>query len=114
MLVAVIGRGGAEDDLHTLDPRAVVRQAAARHGGAVAAFTRLGIAPVDQAVLAEGRAGHNIQQAALPSSIDSRKAPNGLADRTGSGDDPQAARPLGHQPAAIESGTIEGAKSSAL
>ena len=31
---ALIGRGGTEDHLHALDPRAVVRQPAARHGGA--------------------------------------------------------------------------------
>ncbi|MNR05041.1 hypothetical protein D3C85_1210490 [compost metagenome] len=80
MLVAVIDRQGAEDDLDVLDLRQVVRQAAARDRGGVAAFPRLGVAPVDHPILSEGRAENDVKQSALAACGDCRKARDGRAD----------------------------------
>ena len=101
MLVAVIGRLGAEDHLDVFDARAVVRKATARHRGGVAALARLRIAPVDHAVAGEIRADHDVQQTALAACIDTRQALHRLADLPLARDDPQPAGLFRHQPAAV-------------
>ncbi|MND99212.1 hypothetical protein D3C80_915920 [compost metagenome] len=101
MLVPVIGGLGMEEDLNVLDLRQVVGQAAARHGGAVAAVTGLGVAPVDQAVLRERRPDDDVQQPALTVRIDGGQTGDGLADLALGADDPHSPRPLGHQPLAV-------------
>ncbi|MNE41868.1 hypothetical protein D3C80_1359670 [compost metagenome] len=101
MLVPVIGRQGAEDHLDILDLGQVIGQAAARHGGAVAAFTRLGVAPVDHAVAREIRAQDHVQQSALSPGRDGGQAGDGGADRALGRDHAQAAGLLRHQPAPV-------------
>ncbi|MNS94354.1 hypothetical protein D3C72_1285670 [compost metagenome] len=101
MLVAVIGGLGVEEGLNVLDLRQVVRQAAARHRRAVAAFTRLGVAPVDHPVLRERRPDDDVQQPALAARIDGGQAGDGLADLALGADDAHPPRPLGHQPLAV-------------
>ncbi|MNY02712.1 hypothetical protein D3C86_1352960 [compost metagenome] len=101
MLVAVIDRQGAEDDLDVVDPGQVVGQAAARDRGGVAALPRLGVAPVDHAVLTEARPDDDVQQTALAARVDGGQARDRGADLTLGADDPHPARLLRHQPLAV-------------
>ena len=75
---------------HLFEALPVGRQHTARDAGAVAALSRLGIAPVDRPVGVECRTQRDVEQAALAACIDGRHAGNRRPQLARCRDDAQA------------------------
>jgi hypothetical protein len=96
-------RGGllTEDDRHILEPCGIGRQHGAGHGGCRTAVAGFGKGQEDETVLAEGRPKADIEQAALSAGPHGWHALKRGGERAAGRNDPQPARPLCHQHAAI-------------
>jgi hypothetical protein len=88
----------AEKYPHLVQPGAVRRQPAPRQRRAVAGTAvggRLGITPVERAVVGKGAVGHDVEQPTLPAGGHRRQPGQWGGQRSVRADQPHAARPLG-------------------
>ena len=101
VLVAVIDRHLREDLLDVFQRRVVRRQRGRGDRRMVAALRGCGIADPEPPALGEVGGDRHVQQPALAARRNLGKAADGIGQRAAGRDDPQPARTLGHQPAAV-------------